>query len=296
MSLYSYSEISNSMFSEIHTLFCGMQECPPLYSFGPAVRDCHLMHYCLKGKGSFYVGDYRYEISAGEGFLIYPHELTFYQADKDEPWTYLWIAVGGDDVEKYLHLAGMSHSHPLFRCSQPDKIREIVASILERNTLSYSNELFIHARLMDFFSLLVEEAGLPYQEKEKVSNIYINKAISYIHKNYQNAITVQEIADYLALNRSYLTELFVKTLHFSPQQFLMKFRITKATEFLAETDLSIENIAYSCGYSNSFAFSKAFRKVTGISPSQYRKEYTFTGSKRTRTKDPHEKETLIRPK
>lgn len=296
MSLYSYSEISNSIFNEIHTLFCGIQECSPLYSFGPAVRDCHLMHYCLNGKGNFYVGDYRYHISRGEGFLIYPHELTFYQADKDEPWTYLWIAVGGDDVGKYLHLAEMSHAHPLFSCSQPDKLLEIVSSILERNTLSYSNELFIHARLMDFFSLLVEEAGLPYQEHEKVSNIYINKAISYIHKNYQNPITVQEIADFLALNRSYLTELFLKTVHFSPQQFLMKFRMTKATEFLTDTNLSIGNIAYSCGYSNSFSFSKAFRKVTGVSPSQYRKEHKLTGAKHSRNKDPHEKENLIRAK
>lgn len=296
MSLYSYSEISNSMFHEIHTLFCGIQECAPLYSFGPAVRDCHLMHYCLKGKGSFYVGDYRYDITAGEGFLIYPHELTFYQADEHDPWTYLWIAVGGDDLEKYLHLAGMSHSHPLFHCSKPDKLKEIVSSILERNTLSYSNELFIHARLMDYFSLLVEDAGQLYKENGKISNIYINKAISYIHNNYQNPITVQEIADFLSLNRSYLTELFLKTVHFSPQQFLMKFRMTKATELLTDTTLSIENIAYSCGYSNSFSFSKAFRKVTGISPSQYRKEYQLTGKRHSRTKDPHEKETLIRAK
>lgn len=216
MSLYSYSEISNSMFSEIHTLFCGIQECAPLYSFGPAVRDCYLMHYCLKGKGSYYVGDYRYEIREGEGFLIYPHELTFYQADGEEPWTYLWIAVGGDDVEKYLHLAGMSREHPLFCYSKPERIRDIVNSILARNTLSYSNELYTQACLMEYFALLTEEAGQPYQEQEKVSNIYINKAISYIHKNYQNPITVQEIADFLALNRSYLTELFLKTVHFSP--------------------------------------------------------------------------------
>lgn len=294
MSLYSYSEISNSMFHDIHTLFCGIQECSPLYSFGPAVRDCHLMHYCLSGRGSFYVGDYRYEIHAGEGFLIYPHELTFYQADELDPWTYLWVAVGGDDVDKYLHLAGMSPEHPLFRYSDPEKMRELVSSILARNTLSYSNELYIQARLMEYFSLLTEEAGLPYTEQEKISNIYINKAISYIHKNYQNPITVQEIADFLCLNRSYLTELFLKTVHFSPQQFLMKFRMTKATEFLTDTNLSIENIACSCGYSNSFSFSKAFRKVTGVSPSQYRKEHRLTGAKHSRSRDPHEKETLIR--
>ena len=88
---------------------------------------------------------------------------------------------------------------------------------------------------------------------------------------------VQEIADYLSLNRSYLTELFVRTLHLSPQQFLMKYRITKAVDFLTYTDLSVEHIACSCGYANISSFSKAFKKVTGISPSQYRNEHqTYT--------------------
>ena len=77
------------------------------------------------------------------------------------------------------------------------------------------------------------------------------------HKNYQNPLTVQEIADYLSLNRSYLTELFLKTVQLSPQQFLTRYRITKSEELLQSSSLSIQNIAYSCGYSSSFSFSKA---------------------------------------
>ena len=66
--------------------------------------------------------------------------------------------------------------------------------------------------------------------------------------------------------------MFQENLHMSPQQFLLRFRVTKATELLSDTDLPVKNISYSCGYANQLAFSKAFKKITGLSPSAYRKE------------------------
>lgn len=282
-STYSYLEISNSMFRDIYTLFCGKQECTPLYSFGPAVRDYHLLHVCTHGKGDFYANDYRYHIEKGQGFLIYPHELTFYQADDMDPWHYVWIAIAGEKVERYLHLIGLSKESPVFQCPDTALITSLIDDITAHNILSYSNEVYIEGILMRLISYLIEAADTPYTEEQKSANVYINKAISYIHKNYQNPITVQEIANYLSLNRSYLTELFTKTVHFSPQQFLMKFRITKATELLTNTDLSVENIAYSCGYSNIYAFSKSLQENHRIQPNTLSKRKKDPGR---RTKPP----------
>ncbi len=116
MSSYSQSDIYHSIFSDIYTVFCGMQDCTPSYSFGPAVRDCYLLHLCLKGEGVFYSGEERYLLKQGQGFLIHPGKLTFYQADDVNPWSYLWVGIGGHDAEKYLRLlsaqtgTGVSHS------------------------------------------------------------------------------------------------------------------------------------------------------------------------------------------
>lgn len=269
---YSLQKFSNNMFKDIYTLFCGRQDCVPCYSFGPAVREYHLLHICIKGEGDFYANDNRHHIEAGQGFLIYPNELTFYQADKENPWSYAWIAIAGEEVEKYLYLIGLSKENPVFHCPDVGLMQEYIDDIIAHNTLSYSNELYIQGILMKLLAYLTEQADVPYMEKKESANLYVSKSISYIQKNYQNPITVKEIAEYLSLNRSYLTEVFMKTIHFSPQHFLMKFRITKATEFLVNTDLTIENIAYSCGYSNVYSFSKAFKKVTGCSPAQYRKQ------------------------
>ncbi|MEY8229151.1 helix-turn-helix domain-containing protein [Blautia producta] len=80
-------------------------------------------------------------------------------------------------------------------------------------------------------------------------------------------------------------------MHFSPQQFLMRHRITKATEMLVETDHLIQNIASSCGYANELSFAKAFKKVTGLSPSEYRKKKRIPPNT-IRREDPHKDESF----
>lgn len=270
----SYMELSGRLFRDIYTLFCGRQKCPPLYSFGPAVRECYLLHFCLDGCGDFYANERHYHIEKGQGFLICPNELTFYQAEEHLPWTYAWIGLDGEQVDQYLKLAGISSQHPVFHCSHTDLVCSCIDDMIAHQTSDISCELYIQSILMRILSHLTETSGQAERKEGNDYGIYISRAISYIHKNYQNHLTVQEIANYLSLNRSYLTELFLRTLHLSPQQFLIKYRITKAMHFLMNTDLGIEHIACSCGYANTYSFSKAFKKVAGISPSQYRKEQT----------------------
>lgn len=289
--MYSSLEISNDAFTDFYLLFCGMQECTPLYSYGPALRDNFLLHYCIKGKGTYFVKNQKYTIQQGDAFLILPGEVTFYQADQDDPWTYIWIGFDGLKSTIYLSRCGLDKDHMITHCDKVSLLTGIVEDIIAHNTLSYSNELYIQGKLFEFFSYFSESANIEYKTELKHENIHVNKAIEFIQKNYQNTFTVNDIADYVGLNRSYFSSIFQKQLHLSPQQFLLKFRITKACEMLSNTDLSINSISYSCGYANQLAFSKAFRKVTGNSPSAYRKEKKI-GKNEVRDEDPHKGEKI----
>ena len=83
---------------------------------------------------------------------------------------------------------------------------------------------------------------------------------------------MEDIADYLALNRSYLYTIFKNSLGISPKDFLTEFRISRGKEQLALTDLSVEEIAVSCGYRNSLAFGKVPKQKMGMTPTQYRND------------------------
>ena len=270
--MYSYLELENKSFEELHVVFCGMEECPSNYYYGPSVRTHYLIHYCLSGKGKYHVNGKIYEIGKGDAFLIMPNVITYYQADNDNPWTYVWIRFDGTKAKPYLSRCNLDSNNLVIHSDNINELKEIVISMLNHNKLSYSNEFFIQGKLFEFFSYLSKSDDVPYKkEKSKDNNLYVNKAMEYIINNYQNVVNVNEIADYLSLNRSYLTTIFKKALKVSPQKFLLMYRMKKAMELLMNTDYTINQIAISCGYSNQLSFSKAFHKFQGLSPREFRK-------------------------
>lgn len=130
-----------------------------------------------------------------------------------------------------------------------------------------------------FLSKLIEETKPAQQSNEKKDDYIQKKAITFIEMNYSRQITIQEIANHICLNRSYFSDLFKQHLGISPQQFIIKYRINKAREMIKQHQyLSIGNIARSIGYADQFAFSKTFRKETGLSPSALRKQLSEKGN------------------
>ena len=95
--------------------------------------------------------------------------------------------------------------------------------------------------------------------------------MEYIRNHFQEDLTVAKLARYVGLNRSYLTTVFQSVLQMSPQQFLMRFRMTQAAQLLRENNLSVGEVARSCGYPDPLTFSKAFKRTLGVTPSRYRR-------------------------
>lgn len=264
----------------MYLCYCGFEKCASLHSFGPAIRPNYLLHYVLDGKGYYYVDNKKYTVSRNQGFLIAPNVVTFYQADKDEPWTYLWIGIDGDNVEFYLKSVGLDKTNLIFTSESNDELKGYVMEMLKHHKITPYDSFKIEGLLYLFFSNLAMHNDSICSNNENVSsNMYINKAIEFIQYNYFSPIKVKDIANYVCLNRSYLTCIFQKQLNMSPQQFLMEFRITKGVDLLKTTDLSIRSIAYSCGYTDAATFSKAFKNLKGISPNEYRLNNDFFTSK-----------------
>ena len=67
-----------------------------------AVRPNYILHYIMEGKGKFFDGKESCSLHAGQGFLIEPEVQTYYEADPDEPWTYLWSGFAGEKAGEYL--------------------------------------------------------------------------------------------------------------------------------------------------------------------------------------------------
>jgi len=244
--------ISDEGYAGLNPVQFGYEDCKPCHSYGPAIRTHWLLHFVVSGFGCFTIENKTYKISPGEMFVIPPYVETYYKADKEHPWHYIWI--------------GFTTNEPL-----PVQLAEKVCcpealSVFDdmKNCTEFSTgrSAFLCARLWDLFALL---AG-----RETPREDYIKKALDCIHSEYMNHITVEEIADRLNLDRTYFSVLFKRTIGKSPKQYLLDFRLNTAATLLVEQKVSVSVAAISVGYSDIYTFSKMFKQRFGIPPKEYR--------------------------
>jgi len=93
---------------------------------------------------------------------------------------------------------------------------------------------------------------------------------SYIHKNYKNQIDFGEVAKNMGFSQPYLTKIFSKYTGKNPSTYLKEYRINIAKQLLSDKNNTLSVISEQTGFADQFHFSKSFKAVTGISPSDYR--------------------------
>jgi AraC-like DNA-binding protein len=259
--------------TDLNIYRCGIESCIPGHSWGPAIRDHYIIHYILDGKGIFRLSGVTYQLCKGDGFLICPNTIVYYKADMEEPWSYTWIGFHGLKAESYLVQAGLDLNNPIFRYDKDDFISNCFKQMIGTKNLGRGKEARLIGLLYTLLSQLIEniDENIIHSEKSNMPEKYIRKAIEYISMNYSIKTSIKDIAAYVGLDRSYLYTLFKEHLSISPQSFLINFRMDKACQLMLNPDLSIGDIARSVGYQDPLVFSKAFKKIKGASPSEYRR-------------------------
>ncbi len=259
--------------TDLYIYQCGSECCPNGHFHGPAVRDHYLIHYIHSGKGIFQIGDTIHHLEAGNGFLICPDIVTFYQADAKEPWHYSWVGFHGLKAETYLAEAGLTEKNPIFKYTEDDFIENCFYEMAEAYYLKHGGDVKRLAYLYLFLYKLIQKNAkdLYYSTKESRNDAYVNEALQFIEMNYSRKFTIDMLANFVGLNRSYLNSIFKEELGKNLQQYLIEFRILKACELLESDSLSIGDVSRSVGYSDQLLFSKVFKRIRGISPSEYKK-------------------------
>lgn len=198
-------------FKDFHLCFCGFAECKPLHSYGPAARPNYILHYVMKGKGMYQVGETKYQLKEGQAFLIEPESLTFYQADKTDPWSYLWVGFGGTEAQRFVRDLGLNSRQLTCECEYGEELKEIVFEMLHHTRSTAENLYYLQGKLYQFFSVLARGIEIQQYSNDTKESIHVQEAIAYIKNYYSQKITVEDIANYLALNRSYLYTIFIST-------------------------------------------------------------------------------------
>ncbi|MDE6851519.1 MAG: AraC family ligand binding domain-containing protein [Lachnospiraceae bacterium] len=264
---------SNDLFRNIDAMIytCGYENCSPCHSYGPIMRQGYLIHYVLSGKGIYKARGKTFHLEQGDAFLICPDELIYYEADARSPWTYTWIGMQGIKIKGYLDRTTLPLDL-IIHYGQDEELKCCHEKMAKANILPQNRDLMMNSILYEYLYLLTEKfPGKPLPETEKKSS-HVENALQYIEDHYCDSITIQDIAEHLNINRSYLHRIFKSFTGSSIQNYLVDYRIRQACILLKTTTLSIRVIAHSVSYIDPLYFSRIFHQRMGVSPSEYRKQ------------------------
>lgn len=251
------------------------------YGYGPMIRDHWLLHFVAKGHGIIRVENMEYEARESQIFAIRPHQITYYQASASAPWEYFYIGFEGDWAPQVMKDIGFIDEDTIvIRIPDPEEIFRLLRKVRDYIRMYIQQgdgALGMYGCVYEIFQHLSEGRNddqiiSGHENPDLLQHEYTRTLISIIETSYAQKINIQELANRLHLNRSYMSQLFSQDTGMSIKSYLTDKRMQKAAILLQEPDCSVKTIAGWCGYEDSLYFSRAFSKYFGVSPQQYRKQ------------------------
>ena len=254
----------------------GFEACKVSHAFGPARREYYLFHYVVSGKGILEYNKKVVKINSHQLFLIMPGEVTYYQADALEPWTYCWFSMSGSEADLLVRIMGFEDGNRVVDYVATDEpldayIMELVVKRVEYE----SDKLMELSKLYELIALIRKNHELTKNHYLDVldRNTHVRMAVDYLQKNYMLQISIQEITNYVGVDRTQLFRLFYHEFDMGPKAYLMQIRMDQARELLVNSNLTIKCIAFSVGYPDPYQFSKIFKRKYGVSPKSFRADH-----------------------
>ena len=231
-------------------------------------RDYQLI-YVEKGGMIVNENGVAHELLPG-GFVIYA---------PGEPQDYInsfgvsyWVHFSGQAVGELLLDVGLSGIHRY----QGKKHEPSVGGAFEKLIVHFASYSSLQEAMLcsDFMALLLEIGRLVQGTRELKCDERIRPVILSMNRNFKREIDLDAYARMAGVSRSRFLHLFKESVGESPYAYVLRLRLTRASELLLATDVPISSVAFSVGFSDPLYFSRLFKKAFGQAPELYRRTKT----------------------
>lgn len=235
-------------------------------------KSYYAFHLVLSGSGVLVTPEKTYTVKEGDLFIRFPSEPIQYFDDEKNPWSYVFITFMGINVDNFFSRLGISPSNRVFKTN--DEITKLfIDSVILTNKYSDGMDIIANAHLLSIFSQLsISHCESKPTPPNDVSN-YITKALEYIEPAlYDGNLHAEDVASYLGLNVDYFLRIFKQRLKTPFSKYIVARRMNKATELIAKGQTNVSVISDSVGYNSPSYFIQSFKKLFGLTPSDYIKK------------------------
>ena len=236
----------------------------------PKINTANCLLFISKGHGYLQIRRRVYPITAGQCCLIPCDCAASYWAESGEEWDYIWLLFEGELFDEILRKIAFSPETPI--CDTTEEQAELFHKIGARKYNSCNGEYYYTLGLV---VQLLSSFIVSFPSETLITEDGSMRAIlSFIHSNLcRRELTVEYLARIMGVSRIALYQRFKKELDCSPSEYIQRRRIRQAQYLLSTTKLPVTQIAAAVGYDNPLYFSRAFHKITSLSPTAYRAHF-----------------------
>lgn len=229
------------------------------------------LFYITGGRGQFLIEDQLYPVEKSNLVIINQNVIHTEIGIKDAPLQYIVLGLEGLELPagdssngQYVILGHFNESRELYSC-----IKNILYEMESKNP-GYEEICQAYTDILTIRLMRSIELAVPGEVQNAANNRQCAAARRYIDLHFKEALTLDQLAEQVHMNKYYLSHAFKREYGVSPMNYMTSRRIEESKYLLTETDLSTSHIAQLLGFSSLSYFSQVFRRVQNVSPMEYR--------------------------
>jgi len=235
----------------------------------------HVFLYCTWGRGTVRFGENLFTLSANH-YVVLPAEVPHtYMADRNDPWTLYWVVFSGWKSSIFAAKMGtpkMILPSVSSRIEQRTDLFETIYSALcgglSIDKLNYANIVLAHYLGSFLYVDLFRESAQTAKHIEGM----VGRVTHFMSENIERNLTLREIASFAGYSESYFYRKFIQETGHAPIDYFIHLKINKASIYLIKTQMTISQIAAKLGFNSADYFSRTFRRIVGITATEFRHE------------------------
>lgn len=244
-------------------------------------RDSHddnLMIYCLDGEGELEVEGQKQRVRPGDILLIPRGIKHAYKARPSNPWTIYWTHFHGHHAADFIqHIAARKNGQNqlIIPIGIHSRLASDFEALLEARESTYNINAYICAanqlrQILSHIALLKPLA----RHKQSGDGLDIERVHSLMQARIHEQLDLDTLAETVNLSKYHFVKKYKEITATTPINHFIQLKIERACHLLDTTNNHVNEIAFSVGYEDAYYFSRIFKKLMGVSPSQYRKMRT----------------------
>lgn len=236
--------------------------------------DSFLFIMVEQGSGIVTINNKKYHVNKNSIIFIDCHNSYKLKSDANNLWSLSWIHFNGPNMAQIYQKYLQRSNNVTFVIDDLTNYQAIHQHLLLlANDNDYVKDMLIMEQLSQLLTLLMRSSYHHKNITTYKNNYQLNNIIDYLTQNFNQQITLDQLAKQFNINKFYLSRIFKQNFHTTIMAYLNTLRIKESKQLLRFSDESMQYIAIQCGFNDVNYFIRSFKKIEAITPLQYRLQW-----------------------